>query len=321
MSRNIGKPGFELTRREFLAAAAGAASTAGAAERTWAGDTPLADGALRPVRLAVVGGGFGATFPFRGRSDIVVTAACDPDPAARDRLRRAYRPAVLCERFDQLLALPEVDAVAVFSPGPLRATMAARAAAYGRHVLCGTPIATTPDALRYVKDTVDRADVNLMLADIAAMKGGILADTVRASGAPIGPVVGTQWNIPASDASDMRRFLLPPLAFHFALGDPPCDVAVHSASARRARLLAAEIRCESGAIARVTAADPSFDHNQPFAQITGRDATPVEAAAPSPIEATDAIVAEFANAVRTGRTPRLDLEYAAAVMQLTSVTN
>src|SRR5215471_16537047 len=95
-------------RREFMSGlvAAGIAACAPAATD-------------KKVRVAVVGGGFGASFYWHEHPNCVVTAVTDLYAVRRNKLRDAYRcDSVYDSLEDMLKKRNDLDAVAIFSGAP-----------------------------------------------------------------------------------------------------------------------------------------------------------------------------------------------------------
>ena len=126
------------TRRQFL-------STAGATIAL----PSLAHSRSKPtrakVRLAVVGGGFGARHHWHEHPDCEVTAVSDLVEARRKRLVRSYGCNAVYPSLEKMLekAHKSFDAVAVFTDAPSHAKHTLMCMEYGKHVVCACPVATT----------------------------------------------------------------------------------------------------------------------------------------------------------------------------------
>lgn len=103
------------------------------------------------VRIAMVGcGRMGNLHAERVRIDgrAVVAAACDPDPAAADMLRRQLAPeAVVFADLQSILAAGTVDAAVICSPTKLHFEHVSACLERGLHVLCEKPLATTREEI------------------------------------------------------------------------------------------------------------------------------------------------------------------------------
>ncbi len=109
-----------LSRRKFLRDTGISAVTLSAAPSLLAaGTSPVGPRAsTNPVRIGVVGGGFGSHFQWHLHPDCKVTAVCDVRADRLERLRQVYG----CEKgyrdYREFLKHPELDAVALFHACP-----------------------------------------------------------------------------------------------------------------------------------------------------------------------------------------------------------
>jgi predicted dehydrogenase len=87
-----------------------------------------------------------------------LAGVADPDPAARERARRAARVPVM-EDPVELLGRPDVDAVVICTPSGAHAALAVAAAEAGKHVYVEKPLATTLADGERVRDAVRDAGV------------------------------------------------------------------------------------------------------------------------------------------------------------------
>jgi predicted dehydrogenase len=67
-------------------------------------------------------------------------AACDPDPNKRSEAAEACPGIALLDSIEDLLALPQVRIVAIYTPDPLHAQHIAQAFEAGKHVICTKPL-------------------------------------------------------------------------------------------------------------------------------------------------------------------------------------
>ncbi len=98
-----------------------------------------------PLRVAVVGLGFGSTFARivgdHPDCELVCVADLNEDMVARTaQVTGCARGA---RTLDEVLAMPDVDAVAVFTHAPRHAEHSVAALRAGKHVLCAVPAAIT----------------------------------------------------------------------------------------------------------------------------------------------------------------------------------
>ena len=115
-----------------------------------------------PVKIAVVGGGYGAKIP------LPVYAELDQFEPVAVWSRRAERARELATKFrlqlgtddlDELLGHAELEAVHVAGPVSSHAEVAIAAARRGLHVLCEKPLATNLDEARAVVTAIEAAGV------------------------------------------------------------------------------------------------------------------------------------------------------------------
>jgi predicted dehydrogenase len=115
-----------------------------------------------PVKIAVVGGGYGAKIP------LPVYAELDQFEPVAVWSRRAERARELATKFrlqlgtddlDELLGHAELEAVHVAGPVSSHAEVAIAAARRGLHVLCEKPLATNLDEARAVVAVIEAAGV------------------------------------------------------------------------------------------------------------------------------------------------------------------
>jgi len=120
---------------------------------------------MKKVRMGVVGGGFGGSFQWHEHPDCVVQAVSDRDPARRTGLMRTYR----CERgypsLEELIADPEVDAVAVFTGAPDHVRHCVACLHSGKHVFCAVPAATSVADAQELVETVTSTGLTYMMAE------------------------------------------------------------------------------------------------------------------------------------------------------------
>lgn len=99
-----------------------------------------------PIRIAVVGTGFGARiqvpgFRASGRFEVAALVGRSPERLARAAARLGDLRT--CASIEEALALPGLDAVSIATPPATHAAYATLAARGGKHVLCEKPMART----------------------------------------------------------------------------------------------------------------------------------------------------------------------------------
>ncbi len=126
------------TRREFLKTGALAVAAVGVlpAPRSVAVDT-----APKPMRIGVVGGGFGCDFMWREHPDCIVEAVSDLREDRRQKLMATYHCAKSYPSLEVLVKDARIDAVAIFTDGPLHVQHVAECMKHGKHALSAVPAA------------------------------------------------------------------------------------------------------------------------------------------------------------------------------------
>ncbi len=130
--------------------------------------------APRPVRIGIVGGGFGAAFQWHLHPEARVTAVCDLRPDRLRRLAEVYRCGATYANFREFLRHPELDAVGVFTPAPLHAWMAIEAMKAGKHVLSAVPAGMSVEELERLLETVRRTGLRYMMAETSYYRAEII---------------------------------------------------------------------------------------------------------------------------------------------------
>jgi predicted dehydrogenase len=118
-----------------------------------------------PINIGVVGaGGWASAFWQEGQNspDVRLMATYDPARGRAEAFAQIYGGEVV-DSLEDLLAHPQVDAVAVFTPNSSHREPAERAAAAGKHVFVDKPIANTvEDAVALIR-TCEETGVRLMV--------------------------------------------------------------------------------------------------------------------------------------------------------------
>ena len=122
--------------------------------------------APRQVRIGVVGGGFGTSFQWHEHPDCVVQAVSDLRRDRRERLMKVYH----CERaynsLEELVLARDIDAVAVFTDGPLHVQHTVEAMKNGKHVISAVPAAwATLEQADLLRETVTKYGLTYMMAE------------------------------------------------------------------------------------------------------------------------------------------------------------
>jgi len=152
------------TRREVLKLSAGlAAASATAASSD------------KKIRLAVIGGGFGASFKWHEHPNCEVVAVSDLHSERRDVLRKAYRCDSVYNSYEDLLAKRrDLDAVAIFTDAPLHAKHVEMAFSHGLHVCCAVPVCHTLEDAYRIKELKEKTGLQYMMAESSYYRGGCI---------------------------------------------------------------------------------------------------------------------------------------------------
>ena len=150
------------SRRDFLrqagstVAAAAALSQAAIAVNT----------APKKVRIGVVGGGFGCSFHWHEHPDCVVQAVSDLRQDRRKRLMQVYGCGKAYNSLEELVLAKDIDAVAIFTDGPLHVRHVVEAMKNGKHAISAVPAAwATIEQADLLADTVKKYGLKYMMAE------------------------------------------------------------------------------------------------------------------------------------------------------------
>lgn len=121
----------------------------------------------KPVRVAIVGLGFGAEFIpiYQNHPQAEMYAVCQRNAERLRQIGDAFGVPHRYTRFDDVLADPNVDFVHINSPIPDHAWMSIAALKAGKHVLCTVPMATTVDECREIVELVRKTGLTYMMAE------------------------------------------------------------------------------------------------------------------------------------------------------------
>lgn len=166
-SKNRTEESPEVSRRSFLRKGAGAAAVIAAAggieALTKAGPAYPAD-SDRTIRLAVVGGGFGADQHWHLHPNCEVTAVTDLRPGRREKLQKTYDCDTAYDSLQEMIQEESnVDAVAIFSGAPKHADHVRMCMEKGWHVVCAVPACTSLREARMLKRTKERTGLIYMM--------------------------------------------------------------------------------------------------------------------------------------------------------------
>lgn len=155
-----------VTRRGFLkttaVAAGGFAVPHILPSSVWAAETPPSE----KIRVGVIGCGImGDRLRkiFHSLAGSTVTAVCDVNPDVRNRVSTQMPGVKTYADFRELLAQPDLDAVAIGTVHHMHAIPAIAAAKAGKHIYCEKPLTHTIKESRAVLDAVKKAGVILQV--------------------------------------------------------------------------------------------------------------------------------------------------------------
>ncbi len=152
----------EKTRRHFLQT-----SSASLAALSVSSPALLNVGAAaKKIRIGVVGGGFGRSFQWHEHPDCVVEAVSDLRPERRERLVKTYNCQKTYNSLEELVKDPKIDAVAIFTDGPLHVQHVAEAMKHGKHAISAVPAAYgTMEQAEQLYETVKKYGLTYMMAE------------------------------------------------------------------------------------------------------------------------------------------------------------
>lgn len=117
------------------------------------------------IEVAVIGCGSIAEFrhapEYQANPDAEIIAFCDPAPGRAVRLTQMFGGRAFMN-YEEVLALPGLDAVSVCTSNATHAEVTVNALRAGKHVLCEKPMATTLSEARQMIREAQRAGRNLM---------------------------------------------------------------------------------------------------------------------------------------------------------------
>lgn len=122
--------------------------------------------APRKVRIGVVGGGFGCSFQWHEHPDCIVQAVSDLREDRRKKLMSVYNCQKAYVSLEQLVLAKDIDAVAIFTDGPLHVQHTVEAMKNGKHVISAVPAAwAAVEQAELLLDTVKKYGLTYMMAE------------------------------------------------------------------------------------------------------------------------------------------------------------
>ena len=167
---------FSVSRRKFLWAAS-VAPVALAVPRLLAQSSDMYKpiDAGKKLRIGIVGGGFGSSFPWHQHPNCTVTAVADLREDRRKHLMSAFGCDNVYAEFHPMLKDPKVDAVAIFTGAHLHVPYCADVMNAGKHVISAVPAAISLEQCRSLVDTVAKTGKTYMLAETSCFHAATMA--------------------------------------------------------------------------------------------------------------------------------------------------
>ncbi len=161
-----------MSRRDVLTTTS-AAALGTAAAGAWlpsgalaAAETAAAPSADRKLRLAVVGGGFGAAFHWHEHPGCIVTGVTDLRPDRRDILRKRYHCDAVYDSLEIMIQkAKDIDAVAIFTEAPNHEKHVRLCLERGWHVLSAVPACLTLEEAERLRDVKEKTGLKYMMAE------------------------------------------------------------------------------------------------------------------------------------------------------------
>ena len=180
---------MNLSRRNFLRTA-GVAPVALAMPKllAYSADAykPLDPG--KKLRIGVVGGGFGAAFPWHQHPNCVVTAVADFRDDRRKHLSSVFGCDNIYGEFHPMLKDPKVDAVAIFSGAPLHVPYCVDVMNSGKHVISAVPAAISLEQCQTLVDAVKKTGQTYMLAETSCFHAATMAALEQTASGKLGTI-------------------------------------------------------------------------------------------------------------------------------------
>jgi len=121
----------------------------------------------QPVRIAIVGLGFGAEFIpiYQRHPGAEMAAICQRTEASLNELGNKYGITKRYSSFEDVLADPEIDAVHINSPIPDHAEHTIAALKAGKHVACTVPMATSVEDCKAIVELTQSSGLKYMMME------------------------------------------------------------------------------------------------------------------------------------------------------------
>jgi len=159
------------TRREFLQrsglAVAGAALIPNLfiSGESRAQGSDMEQSSSKKIRMAIVGGGFGANFHWHLDPNCIVEAVSDLREDRRKRLMDVYKCSKSYNSLEELIKDPKIDAVAVFTGPPDHVRHAVACMKAGKHVISAVPACVSMDEAEELLAMQKKTGLTYMMAE------------------------------------------------------------------------------------------------------------------------------------------------------------
>ena len=122
---------------------------------------------MKPIRVAIVGLGFGAEFIpiYQRHPGAEMAAICQRTRSKLDALGDAFGVTKRYTDYEELLADPDIDAVHINTPIPDHAPQSIQALEAGKHVACTVPMATSVDECRRIVELARETGLTYMMME------------------------------------------------------------------------------------------------------------------------------------------------------------
>lgn len=120
-----------------------------------------------PVRVAMIGLGFGAEFLpiYQAHPDAEIGAICQRNEQKMNAVGDQLGIAKRYTNYEDVLADPDIDFVHINSPIPDHGWMSIAALQAGKHVMCTVPMATTIEECEEICELVKQTGLRYMMAE------------------------------------------------------------------------------------------------------------------------------------------------------------
>ena len=120
---------------------------------------------MNELRLGLAGLGHGNTVLGANASEVPinVTAICDTDEGRLESVSREYGIGAATTDFNELVSMPDVDIIGIYTPGPLHADQILAALDAGKHVMVTKSMVYSMQEAERVVEAVDKTGLVLLV--------------------------------------------------------------------------------------------------------------------------------------------------------------